>query len=381
MKRNNELVAWLMANQDCDLINLVIGQRGSGKSQTLMECLRFLEMAGVPPGNIVHMDFDDPALRHFRSGEQVAAAILDRTESCQGVCYAFLDEVAHVMRFEKIFEALETSGRRFEICASASSRRLLSDDLCAKFKGRFRIVEYRPSTYYEWSASAKSHANVKNYLSRDAHSLRWNAALVRDVLGDRLAEASLMEGIVGHFYDTLGEVQSLRKIASAVAPGRSLSANTVETYVRRLENAFIVERASRWDLNNGVKLKTGDHFYFLDPALPYGRFGKGNDMALLRNLVWQELRSRYSEVLVGRVGLRGVDFFVREGGTCSYWQTATADDVRSDESRERLSALSQRLPEVANRFIVTYDQPPIDEEDGIRYVGLDSLAEVVRTLN
>ena len=377
MKRITELPAWLSANQHQDHISLVLGLRGSGKSRTLVDSQKFLTLAGVPSENIVYLNFDDPSLRHFRAGEQVVEYILTRLIGRTGRCYILLDEVSRVMRFEKIFEALAGGEHQFDICASASSRRLLSDEMKEKFAGRYRVVEYRPDTYYEWSGFAKARANVKNYLTRDAQSLRWNAALVRDVLGDRLAEASLMEGIVGYFYDTIGEAQSLRKIAAAVAPGRSLSANTVETYVRRLENAFIVERARRWDISSGTELKTGDHFYFLDPALPYGRFGAGNEIALLKNLIWQELRSRHTNVYAGRIGTRGVDFVIPDGDLTSYWQTASAAEVMNEFARERLTSYFRRIVHEGRRFIVTYDRPPVSEEDGVRFIGLSDLPDAI----
>lgn len=375
MKRITELPVWLAVNQERDLITLVLGLRGSGKTWTLVDSRKFLTLAGVPPENVVYMNFDDPALRHFRAGEQVADYVLSRLSERKGRCYVLLDEVSCVMRFEKIFEALDGQEHRIDICASASSRRLLSDEMAEKFRGRFRIVEYRPDTYYEWSGFTKAQASVKNYLSRDAQGVRWNAALVRDVLGDRLAEAGLMEGIVGYFYDTIGEPQSLRKIAAAVAPGRSLSANTVESYVRRLEDAFIVERAHRWDVLAGREVKAGDHFYFLDPALPYGRFGAGNEAALLKNLVWQELRSRRANVYAGRIGVRGVDFVVPDRCSPSYWQTASSAEVMDETSRERLVASFNQLLPSGRKFVITYDRPPVSEMLGVRFIGLNDLPD------
>ena len=95
-----EYLSKLLSYKDKDLIKVVSGLRRSGKS-TLFELYRqkLLQM-GVPPSQIVFLNFEVFELRRFLNNLDALYAHIIETLDLSKQSYAFLDEIQNVEEFE-----------------------------------------------------------------------------------------------------------------------------------------------------------------------------------------------------------------------------------------------------------------------------------------
>ena len=73
--------------------------------------------------------------------------------------------------------------------------------------------------------------------------------------------------------------------------------------LKNLENAFVINHCSRFDIQGREILKTQEKYYLADAALRYAVLGYKDDSvaSMLENTVYLELRRRGYDVYVGKL--------------------------------------------------------------------------------
>ena len=94
----------------------------------------------------------------------------------------------------------------------------------------------------------------------------------------------------------------------------NISGNTIRQYIEYLEDAFVINKANRYNVKGRKYIGTPLKYYFEDVGLRNARLGfrQIEETHIMENIVYNELRSRGYSVDVGVVEKRGVD---REGKT------------------------------------------------------------------
>lgn len=89
----------------------------------------------------------------------------------------------------------------------------------------------------------------------------------------------------------------------------TISANTISSYIGYLEEAFLVEEASRYDVKGRKYIGSPKKYYFEDVGLRNARLGfrQTEETHLMENVVYNELRARGFNVDVGVVRRRGTE--------------------------------------------------------------------------
>ena len=85
---------------------------------------------------------------------------------------------------------------------------------------------------------------------------------------------------------------------------------TVYSYLHKLENAFILHRCSRYDIQGKEILKTQEKFYLADTSFRFSVLGYDENAVagMLENVVYMELLRRGYDVFVGKLSRWEVDF-------------------------------------------------------------------------
>ena len=115
----------------------------------------------------------------------------------------------------------------------------------------------------------------------------------------------------------IGSPLSVKKITDTlISNGRKISVNTVEQYVRALCDAYIFYQVPRYDIKGRQVLKTLEKYYIADTGLrSIISTSRSNDFGhVLENIVYLELRRRYSKVMIGKSDRYEVDFVVENSG-------------------------------------------------------------------
>lgn len=165
----------------------------------------------------------------------------------------------------------------------------------------------------------------------------YNSVVFADIVKrGGIRKLDQFERVVRYVFDNVGNTFSAASIAKYLkSEQRSLDAETVYGYLKRLEGAYILHRCRRYDIKGKEILKTQEKFYLADPALRYSVLGYNSDSsaAMLENLVYLELERRGYEVHVGKLGGFEVDFVATKQEKKMYVQVAR--EITSDEARER----------------------------------------------
>src|SRR5574344_896706 len=82
---------WFRNECGKDLLKVLSGIRGAGKTHVLGKFIRNLREGGVAESNIVHFDFEAPEMRHVKTHQDVLKIIAKR--KAVGKVYLFLDAI------------------------------------------------------------------------------------------------------------------------------------------------------------------------------------------------------------------------------------------------------------------------------------------------
>ena len=329
--------------------------------------------------------------------------------------YILLDEIQLVADFESVINGF-THIPNTDIYITGSNSKFLSSDIITEFRGRGDEIRVYPLCFSEfysvyggtfdkaWTMycnygglplclSMKTQEDKAKYLTSlfdttyladiiNRNNLRGNAEIgeLTDILASSIGSLTNPLKLSNTF-------ESVKKI--------KLSANTVSAYINYLQDAFLIEKAVRYDIKGKKYINTPTKYYFVDMGLRNARlsFRQQEYNHIMENIIYNELRLRGYSVDVGVVesvnkenggSLRKkleVDFVVNLGNRRYYIQSAYNIPDKEKLEQEQASLLSIND---AFRKIIIVNHPILSgyTENGILMISLqDFLLSPEKTLN
>lgn len=247
---DSTLDRWLARRRAPGVVLALTGPRGAGKRAAVR---RWAARAGAAAAVVDCARF--AALRLRRAADAVA-----RIRSEAGAATTlFLLEPAALPDPARVFRLL-ADGPRLRLCLVTSSARVLAPEVVGVL-GRLEELRLRP--------------DPARTLPPDEVERLWNTSLVRDVGGaGRLVSLRAAERLAQLLWDARGDSVAARRLSDDLsAPGERLSPNSVETYLRHLADAYLVEKVAIYMWDKRRLCRSGYRYFFSDPALAYGVFG------------------------------------------------------------------------------------------------------------
>lgn len=388
LERNNYLEK-LMAFRDKHIIKIITGIRRCGKS-TLMEIYQdALRSRGVAEEQIVAVNFEDFDFRALRQPEQLHAYIKERITPGK-MTYVFLDEIQHVERWPEVIDSLFLR-KELDLYLTGSNAYLLSSEIATMISGRYVELKMLPLSFGEYvSAMDDSRPLSQLYRSyiettsfpyglelqgqpkelRDYLEGIYNTVVVKDLVSrKKIPDVMMLESVARFLFDAIGSPLSTKKIADTMtSSGRKIDVKTVEKYVDALMESFIVYQAKRYNIKGKQYLKTLEKYYVVDMGLRFMLLGsRSTDVGhMLENVIYLELLRRGYEVYVGKVDNLEVDFVAMDGKETRYYQVAAT--VRDQQTLQRELASLQKINDHYPKRILTLDEDPEADYDGIRRI-------------
>lgn len=388
LERNNYLEK-LMAFRDKHIIKIITGIRRCGKS-TLMEIYQdALRSRGVAEGQIVAVNFEDFDFRALRQPEQLHAYIKERITPGK-MTYVFLDEIQHVERWPEVIDSLFLR-KELDLYLTGSNAYLLSSEIATMISGRYVELKMLPLSFGEYvSAMDDSQPLSQLYRSyiettsfpyglelqgqpkelRDYLEGIYNTVVVKDLVSrKKIPDVMMLESVARFLFDAIGSPLSTKKIADTMtSSGRKIDVKTVEKYVDALMESFIIYQAKRYNIKGKQYLKTLEKYYVVDMGLRFMLLGsRSTDVGhMLENVIYLELLRRGYEVYVGKVDNLEVDFVAMDGKETRYYQVAAT--VRDQQTLQRELASLQKINDHYPKRILTLDEDPEADYDGIRRI-------------
>nr|MCR4781261.1 ATP-binding protein [Lachnospiraceae bacterium] len=357
------------------MIKVVTGIRRSGKSFLLFTIFKkYLFEQGIDENHIVSIELDQRKDRKYRNPD----AILDYIESRitdEEQYYIILDEVQLLDEFEEVLNSL-LHIKNADVYVTGSNSKFLSKDVITEFRGRGDEIHIYPLTFKEFMQVFKGDiyhgwAEYVVYgglpltvtMNTEEQKINYLTSLfeetyLKDIIERHHIEKSQeLEDLVNILASAIGSLTNVPKIeATFKSVIRSdISANTIRQYIEYLEDAFIINKANRYNVKGRKYIGTPMKYYFEDVGLRNARLGfrQIEETHIMENIVYNELRSRGYSVDVGVVEKRvlnsegktkrnylEIDFVANLGSKRYYIQSAFSMPTEEKRMQEKASLVN-----------------------------------------
>ena len=349
----------IMAYVNTPFVKILTGIRRCGKSTILIMLIDEMKKRGIINEQILHYSFDSLEYEDIKNAKTLFEHLKQHLFS-EGRTYLFLDEIQEVKSWEKVVNSLMTD-YDVDIYVTGSNSRMMSSEISTYLTGRyisFRIFPLSFSEYMlfrkEYTEILDSHAELANYVRLGGfpavHLQKYTQdeiyTIVKDIYSstiftdivrrNQIRRVDQLERIVKFAFDNVGRTFSASSLSKYLKnENRSIDNETVYNYLSKLENAYILHRCSRFDVQGKEILKTQEKFYLADPTLRYSVLGYSADSAaaMLENIIYLELLRRGYEVYVGKLDNTEIDFIAVKQENKLYIQVA--QEIGSPETEKR----------------------------------------------
>ena len=403
IKRNSYLKQLISGKQN-GLIKIVTGIRRCGKSYLLFKIFRnHLLEQGVTPDHIISLALDDILNEEYCDPKKLVLYIKENIKDSQ-IHYVLLDEVQMVDNFVGALNSLLHIDN-VDVYVTGSNSKFLSSDIATEFRGRGDEIRIYPLSFSEFLSeyngdkndawrdyitygglplilSLESSQQKSNYL----HNL-YQTVYLKDLI-DRngIKKAVEFDALTKVMASSIGSPCNPNKLSNTFksVSNTDLSSITIDNYLGFLQDAFLLEKASRYDIKGKKYIGTLSKYYFVDMGLRNCLLGfrQIEETHLMENVIYNELRSRGYLVDVGVVETRTrtenqgmlrkqleIDFVVNNGSKRYYIQSALS--LRNEEKIEQEMASLKNVSDSFQKIIIVKDNiVPHHNESGILFINL-----------
>lgn len=381
MKRLNreDYLDWLIRWKDRQIIKVVTGVRRCGKSTLFAIYQDYLLQHGVSKNQIITINFEDLDFENLTDYRKLYRYIKERLLPDR-MNYIFLDEIQHVLNYEKAVDSLFLR-ENCDLYITGSNGYLLSGELATVLTGRYVELSMMPLSFKEFCAGLDHAAMSLNekfeqyiHISSFPYVLRYgfgeqeareymngiyHTILLNDIVRRlKVSDVNMLEAITRFMMHNIGNRTSPASIAGTmVSQHMKIDPKTVDRYIRGLTDSLLFYEARRYNIKGKKLLTSVNKYYICDVAMRsiLVRSQDSDIGHILENIVYLELRRRFSEVYVGQFDGDGeIDFVVIQDGVPSYYQVAqtTLDDQVLSRELAPLRQIHDNYP----KYLLTLDE-------------------------
>lgn len=353
----------LIESKDNGLIKIVTGLRRVGKSYLLKTLFKeYLLNIGVKKDHILIIDLELRKNKAFRNPDYLLDWIDEHIKDDKQH-YIIIDEVQKVDDFVDILSSL-VELENTDVYVTGSNSRFLSSDIVTDFRGRGDEIHVWPLTFKEFMTvydgdivdgwqdyytygglpkilSIKGDDKKTTYL-RNLYKTVYLSDIYERYDIENKAEFEELVRILASSIGSPVNPTNLANTFKSVKKLNNITDKTIETYIGYLENAFMIEKAERYDIKGRKYIGSTPKYYFKDLGLRNAilSFRQTEENHLMENAIFNEMRYRGFLVDVGNVYIRVKD----ENGE---WHRATleVDFVCNLGSRRYYLQSAYRLPD------------------------------------
>ena len=380
----------LIERKQNGLIKVITGARRAGKSYLMNQLYYdYLLQSGVKKSNIIRFAFDSDEdidlLDEYYPTEETKilqkngmflinakkfrAYIRDKVGETE-TYFFLLDEVQLLDNFVGTLNGF-LKHPNYDVYVTGSNSKFLSSDIATEFKGRGTVVHVLPLAFSEYIEGNEANASVawREYIVTGGIPLVANMTSEeeKETYLKMLCEESYLKDIIEHNHlrkktelgDTFNVLASM--IGSPVNSNRitktflsvvnkDISEDTVSSFIGYFEDAFIVSKASKYNIKGRKYIGSPFKLYFEDIGVRNARlnFRQIEEPHIMENIINNELRFRGYNVDVGEVDVSEKTDRIDVNGKNIYAQKSLEVDfiaTKGDKKYYIQSALSMADPE------------------------------------
>ena len=362
----------LIDRLDNGLIKIITGIRRCGKSYLLNTIFKnYLLEQGTDKEHIIQLSLDERTnfkyLDPDELDEYIRSLIMDEKKY-----YILLDEIQEVKEFESVLIGFMHINN-VEIYVTGSNSKFLSSDIVTEFRGRGDEIRVYPlsfaefysvyegseekalSEYYTYGglplAIMAQTDNAKiNYLKTQKDNVYINDIVDRNNVQNQ-EELEMLVQIVASDIGSLTNPLKLSNNFKERDRMSTMTDKTIYNYLGYLQDAFIIEKARRFDVRGKRFIETPQKYYFTDMGIrnSFLDFRQSEEIShSMENVIYIELKKRGYNVDVGSVEIREgntkkqleIDFVANKGNNKIYIQSALEMKTREKVEQEQKSLVN-----------------------------------------
>ena len=409
----NQIIKYM--HHDC--IKVITGIRRCGKSYLLFELfVQYLKENGVSDEQIIKINLEEKRNEKLRNADNLYRYLCEKLSDEKKDYFILLDEAQFAISKEDLknrdkpiplYDILNELLHRknVDVYITGSNSKFLSTDVMTEFRGRGKEIHIQPLVFSEFCSafSGSPHDAWEQYIyygglpyllseENDEDKSAYLKSLFAEIYLKDIKERygvrndSGMEEVLNVVASSIGAFTNPQRIANTFESNgiKSVSEPTITDYLQYLQDAFVIQKADRYDIKGRKYIGTPSKYYFSDIGLRNARlhFRQIERSHIMENIIYNELVYRGYSVDVGVVEANitengkstrrqfEVDFVANKGSERLYIQSALSLDTREKTQQEQNSLV--RIPDSFKRIIITEgDALPWNTEEGTLVVGAE----------
>lgn len=401
----------LISRKENGLIKIITGIRRCGKSYLLDPLFKnHLLESGVKEDHIIKLELDKEENIKYRDSHELNEYIKSQIKD-KNMYYILLDEIQMVDCFESVLNGFLYE-RNLDVYVTGSNSKFLSSDIITEFRGRGDEIKVFPLSFSEYAEAFKGdkqdawneyvlYGGLPLILSKKTDEEKskylkdlFDQTYIKDIIErNNIQRVDILDSIINMLASSVGSLTNPKKIYDTfVSNGeKEISSNTVNSYIKYIEDSFIVNKSDRYDVKGKKYIQTPQKYYFSDIGLRNARlnFRQQEENHIMENIIYNELIVRGYNVDVGAVEVRDenknrkqleIDFVCNLGNKRYYVQSALNLDTREKTIQEERPLMN--VNDNFKKIIVVKDNMKhwITEE-GILVVGIQEFLLDKNSLN
>ncbi len=395
----------LIDSKDNGLIKIVTGLRRVGKSYLLKTLFKkHLLSEGINKDHILIIDLEDRKYKDFRNPDYLLDWV-DKQMIDDEQYYIIIDEVQRVDEFVDMLGSLVVKDNA-DVYVTGSNSHFLSSDIATEFRGRGDEIHVWPLSFKEFMTAYEgdvvegwqeyyTYGGLPKILSikggdKKTTYLRnlYRTVYLKDIYErHEIENKAEFEELVRILASSVGSPINPTNLANTFKSVKRLNHitdKTIETYIGYLADAFMIEKAERYDIKGKKYIGTTPKYYFKDLGIRNAvlAFRQTEENHLMENVIYNEMRHRGFLVDVGNVYIRvktdddkyqrvtlEVDFICNLGSRRYYLQSAFR--VPDEEKMEQEKRSLKQIGDAFKKMVIVGERMKLRRDDfGIVMTGI-----------
>ena len=411
----------IISRKDNGRIKIITGLRRSGKSVLLFQLYRdWLIREGIHEDHIIALALDIWENAKYRNPIELDKYVRDRMVADGEKYYIFIDEIQFVAEIQNPYVDNPDAKISFidvvlgfmqmknaDVYVTGSNSRMLSSDILTQFRDRGDEIRVYPLSFAEFYREYKgdkrgawqdyyTYGGMPFVTSLETHEEKsrylkdlFDRTYIKDVLErhEIKNDAAVLSILLDILASGIGSPTNPTRLSNTFKSERQIAigSETIEKYIGYFEEAFLIEKAVRYDIKGRKYIGTPAKYYYTDLGLRNARLGfrQLEETHIMENVLYNDLIRRGMDVDIGVVEYNTkdsagkkirkqleVDFVVNKGEKRFYIQSALS--IADPEKKEQEIASLKRIPDSFSKIVVVRDYlNPWQDENGIVYLGIE----------
>jgi len=369
------------------IVKVLTGHRRAGKSYILYQLIEQI-IDKEKNANIIYLNKEDIQFDKVRDYEDLNEFVLSKTKEGQ-TNYIFIDEIQEITDFRLAIRSLALDENN-DIYITGSNSEVFSSDLANFLGGRYVEFQIHSLSYMEFlafhdlpndDASLEKfihfggmpyliHLPLEESVVTDYLKSIYATIVLKDVvLRKKIRNIAFLEQLIKFLALNTGKLFSSKSISDYLKSQKiEIAPNQVNEYALALDDAFIIHRVGRYDIDGKRLFERGEKYYFENMGIRnvVAGYSPKDREKRLENVVFNHLLFCGYEIKVGTIYSNEIDFVCTKDGETLYVQVSI--ELLGEETIEREFGNLLKIKDNYPKIVISAEKSFENSYEGIEHI-------------